>query len=170
MRPGVRCLLLQAPVNIAFMDNAVSSSALIDADPTTVFDVLADPAQHPLFDGSNSVKGRLSGPPRLYLGATFSMRMRWAAPYIIKNTVCEYEEDRAIAWRHFARHVWRYQLEPVDGPAGSRTRVTETFDWGPSPLGFGYRRLGLVARNEAAIAASLQQLKVLVESRALTVI
>jgi hypothetical protein len=150
------------------MSSNVSNSIVIAADAATVFDVLADPGQHALFDGSDSVRGRLAGPPRLYLGATFSMRMHWAAPYVIRNLVVEFEEDRRIAWRHFARHVWRYTLESVKGEGTTATRVTETFDWGPAPFGFSYARLGFVSRNTAAIDASLQRLKVLVESRAVT--
>jgi hypothetical protein len=45
-------------------------------------------------------------------------------PYTIKNTVEEFEEDRRIAWRHFGKHRWRYELEPVEGG----TKVTESFD------------------------------------------
>jgi hypothetical protein len=150
------------------MTKRVSESIVVNMDVTTVFDVLADPTQHALFDGSGHVKGSTSGPPRLYLGATFGMRMHWFAPYLIKNTVVEFEEDRRIAWRHFARHVWRYALEPVDTGSGPATRVTETFDWAPSPIGFTYGRIGIVEHNTAAITATLQRLKVLVESRALT--
>ena len=150
------------------MNEQVSHSILVEADPTTIFDVLADPSQHPLFDGSESVKGRMGGPPRLYLGATFSMRMRWGAPYVIKNTVVEYDEDRRIAWRHFARHIWRYELTPQPGARTPSTEVVETFDWGPSPIGFLYPRTGIVQRNDDAIRSSLQQLKVLVESRVVT--
>jgi hypothetical protein len=147
------------------MASAVSHRIVVGADPTTVFDVLADPAQHPLFDGSDSVKGRIGGPPRLYLGAEFSMRMHWAAPYVIKNRVVDYDEDRQIAWRHFARHVWRYELEPLDDGERPRTQVTETFDWGPAPMGFLYDRIGIVRRNDEAIRTTLERLKVLVESR-----
>jgi hypothetical protein len=150
------------------MSEQVSHSILVNADPTTVFDVLADPSQHQLFDGSESVKGRLGGPPRLYLGATFSMRMRWGAPYVIKNTVVEYDEDRRIAWRHFARHIWRYELVPQPGSGTPCTEVVETFDWGPCPIGFLYPRTGIVQRNDDAIRATLQRLKVLVESRVVT--
>jgi uncharacterized protein YndB with AHSA1/START domain len=124
----------------------VSYSIVVDADPSTIFDVLADPSQHPLFDGSDSVKGRIGGPPRLYLGATFSMRMHWGAPYVITNTVTEYDEDRRIAWRHFARHVWRYELTQQSDHNAPRTEVTETFDCRPAP----------------------QRLRVLVESRVVT--
>ena len=150
------------------MTSAASASIVIDADPVTIFDVLADPSQHPLFDGSDSVKGRVGGPPRLYLGASFSMRMRWGLPYLIRNVVVEWDEDRRIAWRHFGRHVWRYELEPVREGERPATRVTETFDYGPAPLGFLYGAAGFVSRNDAAIEATLQRLKVLVESRAVT--
>ena len=144
----------------------VVDSIVVDADPATVFDVLVDPAQHPLFDGSDTVRGTVSGPPRLYLGARFSMRMRWGAPYLITNTVVEYDEDRRIAWRHFARHIWRYELEPVESRDRVTTRVTETFDYSGAPAGRLYSRLGFVRNAEAAIPATLQRLKVLVEGRA----
>jgi uncharacterized protein YndB with AHSA1/START domain len=150
------------------MDRRISHSIIVDADPATVFDVLADPTQHSLFDGSDSVRGRVGGPPRLYLGARFSMRMQWRAPYVISSTVCEYDEDRCIAWRHLGRHIWRYELQPIAHDGKTRAEVTETFDWSPAPLGFAYDRLGFVDRNNEAILATLQRLKVLVESRVVT--
>jgi hypothetical protein len=149
------------------MSRRESAEIIIDADPATIFDVIADPAQHPLFDGSGSVKGKTAGPPRLYLGAKFSMRMRIVAPYLTRNRCVEYDEDRRIAWRHFARHIWRYELQPVDG-AGERTRVTETFDYAPAPGAAIYERIGIPARNRVAIETTLQRLKVLVESRTKT--
>ena len=146
----------------------VVDSIVIDADPATVFDVLVDPTQHRLFDGSETVRGTVSGPPRLYLGARFSMRMRWGAPYVITNTVVEYDEDRRIGWRHFARHIWRYELEPTESEGRAATRVTETFDYRSAPAGRLYPLLGFVRNAEAAIPATLQRLKVLVEARAVT--
>jgi hypothetical protein len=144
------------------MGRRVSSQIVIDADPATVFDVLADPGQHALFDGSGSVKAKLGGPPRLYLGATFVMRMRIGAPYLTRNRVVEYDEDTRIGWRHFARHIWRYELEAVDGGC----RVTETFDYAGAPAALVYDRTGIPGHNLKGIEATLQQLKVLVESRA----
>jgi hypothetical protein len=143
------------------MSRCLSTEIVINADPTTVFDVLADPAQHSLFDGSGTVKGQMSGPPRLYLGATFAMRMRWVAPYLVRSRVVEYDEDRRIAWRHPMRHIWRYELSPVEGG----TQVTESFDYGPSPAAAIYERIKVIEHNDKSIEASLQQLKVLVESR-----
>jgi hypothetical protein len=144
------------------MARSVSSQIVIDADPATIFDVLADPSQHSLFDGSGSVKAKLSGPPRLYLGASFSMRMRIGTPYLVRNRVVEYDEDHQIGWRHLGRHIWRYQLEPGDGGC----LVTETFDYAGAPAAWFYERGGIPERNLKGIEASLQQLKVLVESRA----
>lgn len=137
---------------------------MINADPATIFDVLADTAQHPLFDGSGTVKGRISGPPRLYLGSTFAMRMRWGAPYLIRMRVVEFEEDRRLAWRHPLRHIWRYELQPVAGG----TQLTESFDYAPSPAARAFERAGIPDKNHEAIEATLQRLKVLVESRAIT--
>ncbi len=145
------------------------SSIVIEADPATVFDVLADPGQHSLFDGSNTVKGRVTGPPRLYLGATFAMRMRWGAPYLIRNRVVDFDEDRTIAWRHFGRHVWRYDLEPLNGTDGSAadasTRVTESFDYSRALAPRVYELADIPEHNAWAIESTLQRLKVLVESR-----
>jgi uncharacterized protein YndB with AHSA1/START domain len=102
----------------------VSASTTIAAPPATIFAILADPRQHARIDGSGSVQGALSGPERLELGSKFGMKMKIGAPYRIKNTVVEYDEDRLIAWRHIGTHRWRYELEPTaDG-----TRVTETWD------------------------------------------
>ena len=106
-------------------DQQVSVSRVIDAAPEDIFAVLTDPAQHPVIDGSGTVKAAGSGAERLELGSKFGMRMRIGLPYRIGNTVVEYEPDRLIAWRHAGGHRWRYELEP--GAGG--TEVTETFDW-----------------------------------------
>ncbi len=106
---------------------AVQGSRVIAAPAQAIFDVLADPAMHPVIDGTDSVKAPTGGAEqRLALGSEFGMRMRIVVPYRITNRVVEFEEGRRIAWRHFGRHVWRWELEPV---GASRTRVTHTYDW-----------------------------------------
>jgi len=82
------------------------------------------------------------------------MAMRWGVPYRISNTVVEFEEGRRIAWRHFGRHVWRYELDADDGG----TRITETFDYAPA---LSPRLLELTdtpRRNLASIQATLNRL------------
>jgi uncharacterized protein YndB with AHSA1/START domain len=112
-------------------DEQVSVSRTIKASPEDIFDVLAHPARHSEIDGSGTVKASRGGADeRLSQGAKFGMDMRIGLPYIIKNTVVEFEEGRRIAWRHFGRHIWRYELQPTEGG----TLVTETFDWSKAPI------------------------------------
>lgn len=138
------------------MSRSVSRSVHVAAPPSEVFALLADPRRHPELDGSGTVKGRLRGPQRLSLGARFGMRMRLLVPYVITNTVVEFEEGRRIAWRHFGRHVWRYQLEPADDGG---TTVTETFDWGPALSPRALEVAGIPARNTASIEQTLARLQ-----------
>ncbi|WP_219417880.1 SRPBCC family protein [Pseudonocardia nigra] len=132
----------------------VSESVVVSASPDAVFALLADPRRHAEFDGSGTVRTAVSGPDRLALGATFGMDMRWGLPYRIRNTVVEFEENRRIGWRHFGRHIWRYELEPIPGG----TRVTETFDYGPSPAAGLLETLKAPQRNLRSIHATLARL------------
>lgn len=147
-------------------ERKVSRSVEVAAPPEAVFDILTDPRQHPRIDGSGSVRGLVRGPQRLRLGSRFGMRMRIGLPYLVSNRVVEYEENRRIGWRNFARHVWRYELEPLPDRV---TRVTETFDYAPAgALGRIQERLGFPERNTRGIEATLPRLKALAEDQAST--
>lgn len=137
---------------------------VIEAPADAVFDVLADPSQHALFDGSGSVQGSLASPERLALGSTFGMSMRIGLPYRIENTVVEFEEGRTIAWRHFNGHRWRYELEPTAD--GRSTVVTETFDGSTARIPASLLLINAYANNQTAILKTLVRLKRLVEGRA----
>lgn len=134
----------------------ISHSRVVPAPASAIFDLLADPTRHTDIDGSGTVKGARGNPERLALGSTFGMTMRLGVPYPITNTVVEFDEDRRIAWRHFAGHRWRYLLEPIDD---EHTQVTEQFDLSRVedrlPV---YERLGFMQRNDAAISATLDRL------------
>ncbi|GGI06033.1 SRPBCC family protein [Egicoccus halophilus] len=110
---------------------SVWASRLVEADRQRVFDLLADPAMHPVLDGSGTVRDvQPGGPDRLGPGVRFGMSMQVGVPYRILNTVVEFEEGRRIAWRHFHGHRWRYELEDATTEDGRpATQVTETFDW-----------------------------------------
>jgi uncharacterized protein YndB with AHSA1/START domain len=134
----------------------VSVSRVIPVPPEEIFAVLADPAMHPVIDGSGSVRESRNGnPDRLEMGSRFSMDMRIGLPYMIKNTVVEYEENRLIAWRHFNGHRWRYRLEPVDGG----TEVTETFDWSTARFPKGIEWMGYPEKHPVAMAKTLEGLE-----------
>jgi len=133
----------------------VSESKVIAAPAQRLFDIVADPAMHPVMDGSGSVQAsRSGGPKRLELGSKFGMDMKLGAPYKITNTVVEFDEPNVIAWRHFNGHVWRYLFEPVDGG----TRVTEQWDARPAKNRLFLRISGFPARNRAGIIATLDKL------------
>ena len=139
-------------------DQQVSVSRVIDAPPEDIFAVLTDPAQHPVIDGSGTVKATSSGDERLELGSKFGMKMRIGLPYRIGNTVVEYEPDRLIAWRHAGRHRWRYELEPVDGG----TKVTETFDYSTALTPWAYEWAKIPDGHEGNIEATLDRLDTVV--------
>jgi hypothetical protein len=140
----------------------VSVSKLISADRQQLFDVLADPAQHPVIDGSGSVKAvRAGGPSRLSLGATFSMDMKVGADYRIRNTVVEFDEPALIGWRHFNGHIWRYRFTEVPGG----TEVTEEWDARGARNRLFLLLLRFPQRNRAGMIATLDRLAALVASR-----
>ena len=127
----------------------------IAADRQTLFDIIADPAQHPVIDGSNSVRALRDGAPeRLALGATFSMDMHLAADYRIVNRVIEFDEPSRIAWRHFNGHIWRYLFTEVDGG----TEVTEQWDARSAHNRLALWLLGFPRRNRAGMTATLGRL------------
>ncbi len=133
----------------------VSHSVVVNATPAQVFDLLADPRKHPELDGSGTVRSGISGPARLSLGAKFGMRMRIGLPYVVRNEVVEFEENRRIAWRHPSHHVWRWELEPVEGG----TRVKETFDYAPARRPKVLEKMGFPARNSKGIEQTLAALQ-----------
>ena len=141
-------------------DRRVSVSRVIPAPPDRIFDVLADPALHPQFDGSGTVRGALGNPTRLSEGAHFGMSMRIGLPYFVRNTVVEFEEDQRIAWTHLGGHRWRYEL----APEGDGTRVTETFDWSTFVVPPLLEVLGVPQRHRPNMERTLERLeKVVIE-------
>jgi hypothetical protein len=136
----------------------VSVTRFIAATPEAIFDVLADPAKHPIIDGSGSLKKVKGNPGRLELGSRFSMGMKIIFNYSIKNTVVEFEEGRRIGWRHFGRHIWRYTLEPIEGG----TEVTETFDWAPAISPGMIERQGYPSKHPIDMAKTLERLDIYV--------
>jgi hypothetical protein len=107
-----------------------SAQIVIQAKPSAIFSILANPQRHKDIDGSSTITANISGPQELVLGSKFGMKMHLGIDYRILNTVVEYKKDELIAWRHLGRWRWRYEL--VDLGDGS-TRVIESFDGSYAP-------------------------------------
>jgi len=97
----------------------------IKAPASKIFDFISRPNNHPLMDGSGTVKGAFKGPDKLYLGAKFGMKMRLGIPYFVTNQVVEFKENHVIAWQHLMKNVWRYELQKIDD---NTTLVIESWD------------------------------------------
>ena len=158
----------------------VTVERVIHASPAAIFNILADPTQHPAIDGSDTVKQpKALSQPRLSEGSRFVMRMRTrpqghhpaellqvAVAALsrgrLTNTVVEFQEGRRIAWRNFGRHVWRFQLEPAGEP--DTTVVRETFDYSTNTFPPLLELVGFPTKNRQAMQATLDRLAQLVGS------
>jgi uncharacterized protein YndB with AHSA1/START domain len=108
----------------------VRASREIGAEAGQIFELIADPAQQPRWDGNDNLASAPAGQRVRGAGAVFTMTLTRGS--IRENHVVEFEEGRRIAWRPAEPgqpppgHLWRWELEPA-GAAG--TRVTGTYDW-----------------------------------------
>jgi hypothetical protein len=154
----------RAEILVTDFPNATAARIVINAPASKIFDVLANPASHQLFDGSGTIQKSLSGPDRLFLGAQFSMGMKIKVPYRIKNTVVAFEENKKITWCHLMKWTWCYELADLgDGT----TQVTESFDASNIPF-YAKRWLkitGAMAHNPKWMAKSLVRLKAICENK-----
>ena len=143
--------------------NKTAARIIIEAPASRIFDLLANPSSHQLFDGSETIKKAVSGPERLFLGAQFSMAMKIKLPYRIKNTVVAFEENKKISWCHLMKWTWTYELTDL---GNGSTQVTESFDASSIPT-YAARWLkmtGAVAHNPKWMAKSLVRLQSITEA------
>ena len=135
----------------------------IESTPAKIFDLLSNPRAHHLFDGSGTVKKAVSGPERLFLGATFSMSMKVKVPYRIKNTVIAFDENKKISWCHLMKWTWTYELQDI---GNGSTQVTESFDASniPAFARWWLTKTGAMVHNPKWMAKSLVALKGICEA------
>lgn len=133
----------------------VRAERFIPVAAQQLFDIVADPHQHPHIDGSGTVKtASATGPEKLSLGSEFAIGMKIGANYAMTNTVIEYEEGRRIAWKPQGDYVWRYTFTPVEGG----TMVTEEWDARTSKRRWIMGLLGFPRRNRRGIEQTLERL------------
>ena len=109
----------------------VSVSRDIAAGAAQIFELIADPASQPSWDGNDNLAQALAAQRVRAVGDVFTMRLTKAGS-VRENHVVEFAEGRRIAWRPAdvgqppAGHLWRWDLDPIDT---TTTRVTHTYDW-----------------------------------------
>ena len=144
------------------MDQIVSACRDIEANAAVVFELIADPAQQPRWDGNDNLAQAADGQRVRAAGDVFTMTL--TSDMTRENHVVEFEEGRLIAWRPSEvgkpppGHLWRWELEPLDE---ARTRVTHTYDW--TELTDESRMQRARATTADKLGASLDRLAVLAE-------
>jgi uncharacterized protein YndB with AHSA1/START domain len=140
----------------------VNASRDISAGSREIFELIADPAQQPRWDGNDNLAQAPAGQRVRRVGDVFLMELTKGE--VRENHVVEFEEGRRIAWtparpgKAPAGHLWRWELEPIDT---SVTRVTHTYDW--SRLTDESRTRRARATTADKLRASLDRLAALVE-------
>jgi uncharacterized protein YndB with AHSA1/START domain len=143
----------------------VSASRLVVAPAERIFELVADPALQPRWDGNDNLAEAPPGQRVRGVGEIFTMTVTKGS--VRDNHVVEFEEGRRIAWKPAsageapAGHLWRWELEPVDATS---TRVTHTYDW--TGLTDPDRLARARATGEAQLRASVDRLAALAESAA----
>lgn len=107
-----------------------SAEREIAAGAATIFELIADPARQPEWDGNENLAEAATGQRIRDVGDVFTTRLTQGG--VRENHVVEFAEGRLLAWRpsepgrEQPGHLWRWELEPL-GP--DRTRVRHTYDW-----------------------------------------
>ena len=110
----------------------VIAERLVAADADAIFELIADPAQQPRWDGNDNLQEAAAGQRVRAVGDTFTTMLTIGSERL--NRIVEFEEGRRIAWRPSELdspppgHLWRWELEPRSD-AGEGTLVRHTYDW-----------------------------------------
>lgn len=108
----------------------VSATRVIAAPAAVIFELIADPAEQPRWDGNDNLSEAAPGQRVRALGDVFTMTTTKGA--VRENRIVEFEEGRRIAWlpnepgKAAPGHLWRWELDPLDE---ATTRVQHTYDW-----------------------------------------
>lgn len=112
------------------VQRVVDASREIAAGAAQIFELVADPARQPSWDGNDNLAEAAAGQRVHAVGDVFVMTT--TKGNVRENHVVEFVEGQRIAWRPAEPgqeppgHLWRWEFEPIDS---SRTRVTHTYDW-----------------------------------------
>jgi len=145
-------------------ERVVTAGREIAAGAQQIFELIADPAQQPRWDGNDNLAQAEPGQRVRAVGDVFTMTNTTGK--VRENHVVEFEEGRRIAWRPAEPgrpapgHLWRWELQPIDS---GHTRVTHTYDW--TELTDENRIPRARATTADRLQASVDRLAALAESR-----
>lgn len=140
----------------------MSASREIAAAPEVIFELIADPAQQPRWDGNDNLT-EAAGGQRVHAVGDVFRTLIYTGDYR-ENHIVEFEEGRRIAWlpseegKQPPGHLWRWEIEPA-GPG--RSKVTHTYDW--TQLTEEKRLVRARATTADKLAASIERLAALSE-------
>lgn len=143
-------------------DRIVRASREIAAPAARIFELIADPAQQPRWDGNDNLGEAATGQRVRATGDVFRMTLTKGS--VRDNHVVDFEEGRRIAWRpapaggRAPGHQWGWELEPVEE---RRTVVTHIYDW--SDLDDPSREAKARSMTPGMLRASIDRLAALAE-------
>jgi uncharacterized protein YndB with AHSA1/START domain len=112
------------------VSHVVSAGREVAAGAEHIFELIADPAQQPAWDGNENLADAAAGQRVCGVGDMFTMTLTKGS--LRENHVVEFDEGRRIAWQPSEPHqkppghLWRWELDPIDE---AHTLVTHTYDW-----------------------------------------
>ena len=140
----------------------VSARLEIAAPSARVFELIADPAAQPRWDGNDNLDRAEPGQRVRRVGQVFTTRL--TNGMVRENHVVDFVEGVRLAWRPAEPgleppgHQWSFDLEAL-GP--ERTAVTHTYDW--RELTDESRVARARATTPERLLASLERLRSLAE-------
>lgn len=140
----------------------MSASREIAAAPDVIFELIADPAEQPRWDGNDNLTEAAAGQRVHAVGDVF--RTVIYSGEVRENHIVEFEEGRRIAWlpseegKESPGHLWRWEIEPI---GDDRSKVTHTYDW--TNLTDEKRLVRARATTADKLAASIERLAALSE-------
>ncbi|GAA1775468.1 SRPBCC family protein [Nostocoides vanveenii] len=102
----------------------------VHAPAATIFELIADPARQPQWDGNDNLDVATTSARVRAVGDVFGMRTTKGKSK--ENRIVAFEEGRTVAWltadagHEPPGHIWRWDLEPL---ADGGTLVRHTYDW-----------------------------------------
>lgn len=140
----------------------VHATRIIKAPAAEIFELIADPARQPEWDGNDNLAEAPTGQRITDADQEFTMHLTNGQSRT--NYVVEFTEGRLIAWKPAPTgeeprgHLFRWELQPVDD---TTTEVTHTYDWTQLTDESRFERAR--SYTETALANSVNRLSLKVE-------